>query len=158
MKYTKILASLLLCSVFSLSSCNDKPTSKVGEIPEGDVSNSATTTEADTPITSTEPAQNAAGVWHYTCPNGDSGGAGSAVPCAVCGATLAHNSAYHGNPTDTSNASSTAPFANNPAAESGQNTAGVWHYICPKGDAGGAGTATACPTCGTTLVHNQAFH
>lgn len=42
-----------------------------------------------------EPAQNAAGVWHYTCPNGHANGAGSAVPCGECGTTLVHNSLYH---------------------------------------------------------------
>lgn len=42
-----------------------------------------------------EPPQNAAGVWHYTCSNGCAGGAGSAVACAGCGNTLAHNQAYH---------------------------------------------------------------
>lgn len=45
--------------------------------------------------TSAEPAQNARGVWHYTCSNGCVGGAGSAVACSVCGATLAHNTLYH---------------------------------------------------------------
>lgn len=48
-----------------------------------------------TPAATTEPAQNAAGVWHYTCPNGCAGGAGSATACAKCGSTLAHNQAYH---------------------------------------------------------------
>lgn len=42
-----------------------------------------------------EPSQNAAGVWHYTCSNGCSGGSGSASKCLTCGETLAHNSAYH---------------------------------------------------------------
>jgi len=42
-----------------------------------------------------EPAQNAAGVWHYTCASGCAGGGGSATACATCGATLAHNQAYH---------------------------------------------------------------
>ena len=41
------------------------------------------------------PAQNAAGVYHYICNNGCKGGAGSAGPCAVCGAELVHNQAYH---------------------------------------------------------------
>lgn len=45
--------------------------------------------------TTPEPAQNAAGVWHYTCSAGCAGGAGSAVACAGCGATLVHNTAYH---------------------------------------------------------------
>lgn len=43
-------------------------------------------------------------------------------------------------------------------AEPAQNTDGVWHYTCAKGCAGGAGTATACATCGATLVHNQVYH
>jgi hypothetical protein len=42
-----------------------------------------------------EPAQNALGVWHYTCPTGCEGGSGAAEPCAKCGKTLAHNTAYH---------------------------------------------------------------
>ena len=48
------------------------------------------------PQTPPEPqaAQNAAGVWHYTCPNGHDG-AGAAGTCASCGATLEHNAAYH---------------------------------------------------------------
>jgi hypothetical protein len=41
------------------------------------------------------PAQNDAGVYHYTCPSGCSGGAGAAGPCASCGAVLVHNQAYH---------------------------------------------------------------
>ena len=47
------------------------------------------------PKQSPEPAQNANGVWHYTCSNGCPGGAGGPDPCAVCGATLAHNAGYH---------------------------------------------------------------
>jgi len=44
---------------------------------------------------SQEPAQNAAGVWHFTCPSGCSGGAGAQQACGSCGATLAHNAGYH---------------------------------------------------------------
>ena len=42
-----------------------------------------------------EPARNALGVWHYTCPNGCTGGSGTAEACKSCGSTLAHNSLYH---------------------------------------------------------------
>lgn len=42
-----------------------------------------------------EPAQNANGVWHYTCGNGCAGGAGTQGNCASCGSPLAHNAAYH---------------------------------------------------------------
>ena len=55
-----------------------------------------------TQITPTPPAdanagaaQNAAGVYHYTCPSGCEGGAAGAGSCASCGAALAHNTAFH---------------------------------------------------------------
>jgi hypothetical protein len=56
-----------------------------------------TTVPADgsTPPPTPEPAQNASGVWHYTCANGCAGGAGGAGTCASCGGALAHNAAYH---------------------------------------------------------------
>ena len=54
-----------------------------------------TTTTPSPPTQATEPPQNAAGVWHYTCPSGCEGGGGSAVACAGCGTTLVHNTLYH---------------------------------------------------------------
>ena len=142
---------------------------------------STTTTPAAKPA---EPAQNAAGVWHYTCPKGCAGGGGSATPCASCGATLAHNQAYHGTPPVTTGLPTTpppttngkapiSPILTNPNAgqtttqpltippkanEPAQNAAGVWHYTCSAGCSGGAGSAIACASCGKTLVHNQAYH
>jgi len=122
------------------------------------------------PTTTPEPPQNAAGVWHYTCPKGCAGGGGSAVACATCGTTLAHNAAYHP-PTPAPGA---APATNvttlpegitqvpNPTQtqtpEPAQNAAGVWHYTCASGCAGGGGSAVACAKCGKTLAHNQAYH
>ena len=41
------------------------------------------------------PAQNAYGDYHYTCPNGHSGGSGSADNCTACNAKLVHNQLYH---------------------------------------------------------------
>ncbi|MHB1146718.1 MAG: hypothetical protein ACYC01_03885 [Lutibacter sp.] len=41
------------------------------------------------------PAQNAMGVYHYTCAKGCLGGSGTADNCTNCGAPLAHNQAYH---------------------------------------------------------------
>ena len=41
------------------------------------------------------PAQNAYGDYHYTCPNGHAGGSGTAGNCASCGTKLAHNQLYH---------------------------------------------------------------
>ncbi len=144
-------------------------------------------TTATTPPPPAEPAQNAAGVWHYTCPNGHAGGGGSATPCGECGTTLVHNQAYHGNttattPTATGGAPTpvpggtpatmfadptktpvnatvgAAPAAAAAAPEPAQNASGVWHYTCSNGCSGGAGSATACSQCGSTLAHNQAYH
>lgn len=139
-----------------------------------------------TPPPTAEPAQNAEGIWHYTCPNGHTGGAGSATACAECGTTLVHNSVYHGNPAAAPAAAAggaVAPVAGGtpatmfadpsktpinttvgaapvaaPTAEPAQNATGVWHYTCPSGCAGGGGSATACSSCGATLAHNQAYH
>ncbi len=115
-----------------------------------------------------EPPQNAEGVWHYTCPNGHDGGAGSATPCSVCGTTLVHNTVYHNSsstpstpidPLTSTSTSATQPATTPPApTEPAQNLAGVWHYTCPNGHEGGGGSATPCGTCGTTLVHNTAYH
>jgi hypothetical protein len=42
-------------------------------------------------------AQNAHGVYHFTCPKGCAGGAGVAGNCAKCGTPLVHNTAFHSN-------------------------------------------------------------
>lgn len=63
--------------------------------PAGATSETSTTNVNFTDPNSTEPAQNAAGVWHYTCSAGCAGGAGAAGSCASCGGALAHNAAYH---------------------------------------------------------------
>lgn len=39
-----------------------------------------------------------------------------------------------------------------------QNAKGVWHFICSAGCKGGSGKAEPCASCGTQLVHNQAYH
>jgi hypothetical protein len=121
---------------------------------------------AATSPTTPEPAQNAAGVWHYTCPKGCAGGGGSAVACATCGTTLAHNAAYHppaSTTTPPTNATSLpegiTPIPNpTQTAEPAQNAKGVWHFTCSSGCEGGAGSAVACAKCGKTLAHNQTYH
>lgn len=105
-----------------------------------------------------EPAQNAKGVWHYTCAKGCAGGAGAAQPCAKCGATLAHNNAYHQDGAANPAAGATSKPADAPKPEPAQNAKGVWHYTCPDACPGGAGSATACAKCGKTLAHNQVYH
>lgn len=164
------IKTLLIMVIFGFIACNPAPERPAAILPEGYVPTTPTSNAPATSATTTpEPAQNAAGVWHYTCPNGCSGGAGSAIACpAGCGATLAHNQAYHdskttvatstnGVITPTSNDGPIVSSPNNP--EPPQNAAGVWHYTCPNGCAGGAGSAVACPAgCGATLAHNSAYH
>ncbi len=119
--------------------------------------NNPPSTQTITPNTppAPEPAQNAEGVWHYTCANGCEGGSGTAEACKGCGSPLAHNQAYHSTTTDPNiDASTIAP----PPVEAPQNPDGVWHFTCSKGCEGGSGTAEACKGCGATLVHNQAYH
>lgn len=173
MKNFKIIL-LLLCSFSILYSCKEKADEpkEVTSSPKestnsADFLNAIAPSNTAAPTQQTEPAQNAAGVWHYTCAKGCAGGAGTAVNCATCGSLLQHNQAYHGTTTPNTPMTTTNPTTNptssstatpNPKAEPAQNAAGVWHYTCSKGCAGGSGTAEPCKTCGTLLAHNQAYH
>ena len=186
MRLTTVLLALGLILAIGCKDAPERPGAILDENYEPIVPTN--TPPATTPPATNEPPQNAAGVWHYTCPSGCAGGAGSATPCATCGTTLVHNTAYHSNggattptPNITTNTAAsngspvgsiTNPVINGigntaaqPAAtpqpkapEPPQNAAGVWHYICNAGCAGGAGSATPCASCGATLVHNTAYH
>lgn len=164
MKYFKILAFVLLSSVISFYACNDgadarkqKARESLGVSDSPSIPQPPATPNAN-PATP-EPAQNAAGVWHYTCSNGCAGGAGAAGTCGTCGGTLAHNTAYHSNTNATTpTTTQITPPITPPTAEPAQNANGVWHYTCGKGCAGGAGAAGTCGTCGGTLAHNAAYH
>ena len=165
MKYFKILTIALLSTMVSFYACSDGADTRKQEARESlEVSDSPTLPDATTPPNpaTPEPPQNAEGVWHYTCSKGCAGGAGSAGTCATCGGPLAHNQAYHANansttPNTPSATPPTTPTAT-PTPEPAQNAAGVWHYTCGKGCAGGAGSAGTCATCGGALAHNAAYH
>lgn len=169
MSIGKIILSL---AIFVLIGCANNASDSTSNPPSIEVvppAGATATAPAATPPTA-EPAQNADGVWHYTCAKGCAGGGGSAVACATCGETLAHNQGYHakanaapasGSPliTNTGAAAAGNPtITPPPTAEPPQNAAGVWHFTCSKGCAGGGGSAVACSGCGTTLVHNQGYH
>lgn len=154
MKYLKFLAVALICSIVSLSSCKEAT-----KAPEKEIQKEFTIEDLAAPPATTiqnpagvDPPQNAMGVWHYTCSQGCAGGAGTATNCTTCGGLLAHNTGYHAQANPTQN------FATQPTAAPNQNTAGVWHYSCAKGCAGGSGTASNCSTCGDALAHNQKYH
>lgn len=157
--------------LFFVMSCSNAP-ERPEPILEQNNAPTVTTTTTPTPPTTPEPAQNATGVWHYICPDGHEGGAGSAQACAQCGKTLVHNKAYHNNPANPTVTSSptintgdgesqisttTLPPIQKPP-EPAQNAKGVWHYTCPDGHEGGAGSAGPCAVCGKTLVHNKTYH
>ncbi len=106
---------------------------------------------------------------HWKCPKNCKGSGGpSQGKCPVCGSEYVHNAAYHNQAPGTSPvspikidpATNTTVPANTavPASAAAQNEKGVYHYICSKGCAGGAGVAGNCAKCGNPLTHNQAFH
>lgn len=115
----------------------------------------------------TSPA-GAAGVEHYICPNGHVGSGGDAQGnCRQCNAALVHNQAFHANDPGANpqpniqspmNTDKNAIVPPSNSASPAQNAAGVWHYTCANGCAGGAGASGNCPSCGGALVHNQAYH
>ncbi|MBT8317011.1 MAG: hypothetical protein HKP59_05255 [Lutibacter sp.] len=60
-------------------------------VPKTNLGNTTNPTQNTAP----SPAQNALGIFHYTCTNGCPGGSGTAENCVACGTLLAHNTAYH---------------------------------------------------------------
>jgi hypothetical protein len=157
MKYFKLPTIFLFSAALALYTCKDKGNVQIQENPN------PSTTEIATPpptskTTTPESSQNKSAVFHYTCSNGCAGGAASAVNCATCGRLLVHNQAFHSNTNSNNNKSLPIPFTSPPATNAGQNTAGVWHYTCSNGCAGGSGTTGNCASCGAALAHNQAYH
>ena len=161
--------SILICSVI-LVSCGSGDQQSIRD----DARSSLSVPEnvappASTPATPSTTVANNSGVQHYICPNDCAGSGGpSAGTCPVCGSAYEHNQAWHNQPNQTTTPSTTiTPGANPitpgtitppPSTEPAQNAAGVWHYTCSNGCTGGAGSAVACGTCGSTLVHNAAYH
>lgn len=161
MKYLRFITILLFSSTLFLSSCKEE----VKEAPVEETlqpldlekwANQGNTTQNS----GAEPAQNAVGLWHYTCSKGCAGGAGLAGNCSTCGGLLAHNQAYHGtaNAAPTTSTPFTTPNTTQTLPEPSQNAAGVWHYSCNQGCSGGSGAAGNCNTCGNALAHNTAYH
>lgn len=160
MKYFKILTVLFCLATLSLYNCKDKAetteetTNKEAELQPLQVFDAQNQQNTNT-------AQNTSGVYHYTCSNGCAGGAAAAGNCATCGNTLSHNQAYHANNNNANNTPATTPTnpTTTPTTQTGgQNAAGVWHYTCSNGCAGGGASAGNCSSCGNALAHNTAYH
>lgn len=169
------LSSILCCSALLMlglfSACGNDSEATQNTPADNTAVPGALGTEATPGAPLPEPAQNAQGLWHYTCPKGCAGGAGTATACATCGETLVHSQTYHGTTqqapapesmatpmggANTTQMTPPAPPTTKP--EPPQNAAGVWHYTCASGCSGGAGAATPCATCGKALVHNTSYH
>ncbi len=119
-------------------------------------SGSAAAAPAGPSTTLPAPASN---VPHYICPNNCAGSGGAdQANCPVCGTAYVHNQAYHSQQPQTAPAPAPTQTLPTPAAEPAQNAAGVWHYTCAKGCAGGSGSAGTCASCGGALAHNTAYH
>jgi len=172
--------TILIFSFALLTSCKNE-----GSV--GDNAPAAGTNPASPAAPAAAPATvNIIGGAHYVCTlTGCAGvGASGAGSCEVCGNALAHNQGFHANdaaatpstaneglsplftnPQSGGAAAGSTPASSNPALtttpstpEPAQNANGVWHYTCSNGCAGGAGSAIACASCGSTLAHNQGYH
>ncbi len=157
------------CASPDRTSEGDTPTSSPLAAPEQVAPSDEATakTNAGTNQSSASADVSATAMFHYICPNRCKGGGSQEQgKCPVCNTDLIHNDAYHNQPQPqiATPAQPAQPqvkdlsVTQSPPAEPAQNSKGVWHYICPKGCQGGGGQAIACATCGTQLVHNQAYH
>ena len=160
MKYLQLITAAFLLAFIA---CKDAP-ERPDPMLDPNYQPTETATTNTTPISAGTVNTSGGTVHHYTCPNGCGGGP-SAGTCPVCGSAYTHNQAFHNqtnNTTTTTPATPTTPITPTQSPtqtpEPAQNAAGVWHYTCPSGCAGGAGSAVACATCGTILTHNQAYH
>jgi len=147
MKFSTIIILTLIVSLFLACSNNErKPVTPQQPVPAA-------------PTVSTPPAAAAGGVQHYICPNNCQGSGGEvAGTCPSCGSAYVHNAAYH-NQSGDAGAAGANPMIQQPQEQApAQNAAGIYHYTCSNGCAGGSGTAGTCAQCGGTLAHNQAYH
>lgn len=156
----RLVQFLSLVMLGLMISCKDAPQRPEPILDEGYQPATNQTSSPNTIQTTNENVTSS--VYHYICPNG-CGGGDAAGNCPVCGSAYTHNQAFHnqtGAQTTPANPVGNANVTSSPTqtAEPAQNAAGVWHFTCPNGCEGGGGSAVACGSCGTTLVHNSLYH
>lgn len=166
----KILSYLVLVLGLIFTSCSDSGSQSATEQAPAQTDQTAESDNGTPQINITNPeatgakeqpvAASVEGGQHYICPNNCEGSGGaSAGTCPVCGTDYVHNAAFHQKNSPAADGSGSPVISTNPtAAEPAQNASGVWHYTCPKGCAGGGGSAGPCSSCGATLAHNPAYH
>ena len=178
MKISQLLSILFFGALLIISCNNKKEDPAPADSPITTIADPTLT--AHDPAAATDPAATSVSGGkepHYKCPKGCKGGEGAAQgKCPVCGTDLVHNQAFHAqaaagsspnvpitiDPTN-GTAPTTPPTTGTQTTQTikttpDQNAAGVWHYTCSKGCAGGAGSAGNCAKCGNPLTHNQEFH
>ncbi len=158
----KFFPIAILVILFSCKNAPDRPE------PILDPAYEPVTTTTSSTVPPANTAANTSGVKHYICPNNCAASGGPAAgTCPVCGTAYVHNQEFHNQGQSPITATPATPPAGAPGTpasgsttvgEPPQNASGVWHYTCSTGCAGGAGSAVACATCGTTLVHNTLYH
>lgn len=158
----KYLLSILVMSALCMFSCKDAPERPDPMLDENYQPAQTTTTNTNT-ITPSSTTTSGGTVYHYVCPN-NCGGGDAQGNCPVCGSAFIHNQEFH-NQAQNATANTATPTPGNntitpptQTPEPPQNAAGVWHYTCANGCEGGAGSAIACASCGSTLVHNTLYH
>ncbi|MCB0554873.1 MAG: hypothetical protein KDD02_15080 [Phaeodactylibacter sp.] len=155
MKLTSTLMVAVIATFFLACSGNESNTSGAQQ-----PANTA-------PGATTQPLNNAStavagSVKHYICANNCEGsGSDAAGNCPVCGNQYVHNAAFHNQPGNQNQPAPVFQDGQQPPAQNAspaQNAAGVYHYTCTNGCAGGSGAQGTCATCGAALAHNQAYH
>ena len=104
-------------------------------------------------------------VKHYICANKcENSSSDVAGICPTCNTQYTHNQEFHNDkflkngPLNVPKTNLNTKPATNTTPSPAQNSLGVYHYTCPNGCNGGAGTTAKCVSCGSDLVHNQAYH
>ncbi|REJ81940.1 MAG: hypothetical protein DWQ44_13570 [Bacteroidetes bacterium] len=184
MKFKLIVLAFSLASFISCQSGTDTSTDspsmpEMTESPSLDTPANSENSSQATEVMSTPAPQgnvqtgqftapsNAGKVHHYICPNNcANSGSESGGKCKVCGTELSHNQAFHDQPQNQATPTvqpqiNPAPAQPNPiqiTPPAPQGKPGVFHYICPDNDGGGADAMGKCSKCGKDLVHNDKFH
>lgn len=156
---------LFICSLFLIGTgCNEKKSSGKKVTVKRDVPKASPIPPPNNAATAATPSIATTAVQHYICSNNCVGSGGPAAGnCPVCNSAYVHNAAYHNQPQQsqpaTPNPFGAAPALGAPSTPTGAtNAAGVYHYTCSNGCAGGSGAAGNCANCGNALAHNAAYH
>lgn len=154
---------LVLLSIFLFVGCGetpDRPEPVMTQAQHDAVNAESAALEAQKAAMAASSVSSSPSTLHYYCATHPNKGGDAQGSCPDCGQALVHNAAFHNNgaavPSATGSVPTPASATPTPAAAT--NAAGVYHYTCPNGCAGGAGSQANCTSCGNPLAHNAAYH